>query len=451
METSGSLYKTFRFFFKPTLYFLCSLAFLMLLVSPHFAIALESTFVTIGNYQNVEVAKGEFLVRFVPELMPDLRPLVLFSLGLEEAVYYSDANYSKITMTDVNITNHDMEDRYLDLTYNPYVEHVEYNLVMKSAAEPLIPVDESGALPLDPQMVDLSPPSPPDEGTLVIAMLGTGIAYRYHQEGDKTYLQAPNLAHVSFVEGYDFINGDALALDDDGRGTFEAGVLVEAIESYQDMANLDFDYAIMPVKVLDEDGEGTVDSLTGGIRYQAVSKSIIIQIDGIYPSHAPASNFMEESILNAYDDGCVIIGAAGNDGMAVVSRPSANDLILSVGAANFLGERADYSNYGDALDFLAIGGAFTDADQDGFPDAMIQLSFDEGDTSIKYFLGLGTSLAAAQVSALSTCLIAGGVDNTHIKNVIATACDHPAGSGVWDAAYGYGLINPQNALAELLD
>jgi len=67
-------------------------------------------------------------------------------------------------------------------------------------------------------------------------------------------LDHPELA-LRVVEGYDFVNDDSEADDDYGHGTLVAGVAAAAANNGAGIAGLAWNSRIMPVKVLDEQGQ----------------------------------------------------------------------------------------------------------------------------------------------------------------------------------------------------
>ncbi|MEG1584086.1 MAG: S8 family serine peptidase, partial [Anaerovorax sp.] len=111
--------------------------------------------------------------------------------------------------------------------------------------------------------------------------------------------------------------------------------------------------AIIPVKVLNDEGKGTNYDVVEGIRYAADSGAKIfnMSLGSNYYSRAEA-----EAIAYAQSKGCVIVAAAGNDGGNVAqSYPASLPGVVAVGASDINNERAYFSNWGDRLDIAAPG------------------------------------------------------------------------------------------------
>lgn len=66
---------------------------------------------------------------------------------------------------------------------------------------------------------------------------------------------------------------------------------------------------------------------------------------------------LRESVKFAYDNDCVVVCAAGNDGAAVVNYPSSfhESWVIKVGANDTSGARAPFSTYGNGIDLVAPG------------------------------------------------------------------------------------------------
>ena len=116
--------------------------------------------------------------------------------------------------------------------------------------------------------------------------------------------------------------------------------------------------------------------------------------------------------------GALVVGAAGNEGVASVAYPARARNVLSVGATTEHGCLAEYSNTGVQLDITAPGGG-PDADFADDPNCrplekpgrdIYQMTFTR---NVRTF-GLparymGTSMAAPHVTATAALVIASGV------------------------------------------
>ena len=94
--------------------------------------------------------------------------------------------------------------------------------------------------------------------SVAVAVLDSGVAYEDYVDPRRASRSArrPTGATHEFLPGYDFVNGDTHPNDDEYHGTHVASTIAEATNNATGVAGLAFGCAIMPVKVLDENGDG---------------------------------------------------------------------------------------------------------------------------------------------------------------------------------------------------
>ena len=104
-----------------------------------------------------------------------------------------------------------------------------------------------------------------------VAVLDTGVAYEDYVDPvtGQVFAKAPDWGDVTFLPGWDAVNNDDHPNDDEWHGTHVASTIAEGTNNVIDLAGLAFGCAIMPVKVLDEFGEGTFFDVAEGIDYAA--------------------------------------------------------------------------------------------------------------------------------------------------------------------------------------
>ncbi len=235
--------------------------------------------------------------------------------------------------------------------------------------------------------------------TVAIADTGAGLS-------DGGALWAPEgLTGARLVEPWDFISGGDQADDDNGHGTHLAS-LVAGAEGAAPGASL------MPLKVLDAEGEGLEIDLIEAI-WWAVDGGADVLLLGLTmgPDYAPSEPLLE-ALSAARGAGVLVVAAAGNDGGEAPRWPAASAAALAVGASCLDRgglERAPYSNRSPLVDLLAPGGcADRDRDGDGLVDGVIAETIDPATGGPDRWIYAGTSQAAALVAGLGARLMAAG-------------------------------------------
>ncbi|HPQ40107.1 MAG TPA: S8 family serine peptidase [bacterium] len=279
---------------------------------------------------------------------------------------------------------------------------------------------------------------------VVVAIIDTGIAY----ENYGTFEKAPDFAGTAFTNGYDFINNDAHANDDEGHGTHVAGTVAETTNNSIGAAGLAYQCTLMPVKVLGSNGSGTSSSLGQGIRWAADHGAHVINMSLGFPTGTDGGPVVREAVQYAYAKGVILVGAAGNERndkgySGGVEYPAAYDECIAVGAIRYDKRYTNYSNYGSALTCVAPGGKVGfDQNNDGHSDGILQQTFIDGDpTKFRYVYYEGTSSASPHVAAAAALFVSrhGGGPAEFRQAVIETSED--LGPSGFDQDYGYGLID----------
>ena len=287
---------------------------------------------------------------------------------------------------------------------------------------------------------------------VIIAILDSGIAYEDYADDTHEYVRMPDFRKDLFVEGFDFINDDTHPNDDFNHGTHIAGIICADFSNHTGIAGIAPDCSIMPVKILDSAGHGSVISLIEGIDYAVENGANVINLSVSFPNGYVPGQALHQCLADAHAAGVVLVASSGNEGLSQVSYPAAFNECIAVGALTsqwWWNERAEYSNWGPALDVMAPGGDNVDRNWDGAPDAILSTAFGPGKPTenIGYWLGSGTSQAAAHVSALAGLLFAHGAKDADVVRNAILKTSYDMYHWGYDEYSGYGSIDPYYALA----
>ena len=151
------------------------------------------------------------------------------------------------------------------------------------------------------------------------------------------------------------IIGRVSMIDDALEGHSHGNNMVKAITSQNPNAQ------ILSVRVMGNDGRGTVSSIVAGMEYAINHGASIINLS--LSSRMSAMNaVIEAEILKAASMGILVVGAAGNNASDVMNyMPGSVPEAYIIGACNSSGVRIASSNYGTTVDYNVIAGTTSEA------------------------------------------------------------------------------------------
>jgi len=277
---------------------------------------------------------------------------------------------------------------------------------------------------------------------VVVAVIDTGVAY----ENFGGLTAAPDLSGTRFVPGFDFVDYDTHPQDLGGHGTHVAGTLAQSTNNGMGCAGVAHGASIMPVRVLDKDGRGTMDQVASGIRFAVDNGAKVINLSLGGPSGSAALN---SAVQYAAGRDVVVIAAAGNNASITVDYPARYPEVIAVGATRFDGQLASYSNYGIDVDVVAPGGDMTlDQNRDGYPDGILQqMPVPNAITMFNLYFMHGTSMATPHVSGIAALVRSRNPQwsAVQVREAIEKTCRDLGAPGK-DAVYGYGLVDAAAAV-----
>lgn len=152
--------------------------------------------------------------------------------------------------------------------------------------------------------------------------------------------------------GINFTNGNLADFEDrQGHGTHCAGVIA-GVDNEFGVIGVAPEASIYAVKVLGDDGYGSLNTIIKGIRWAIEQRVDVISLSlGI--AQRPPQVF-HNIIKEAYRRGIVVVAAAGNENDDVC-YPAVYPESIAVGAINQVLSKAQFSNHGNELDISAPG------------------------------------------------------------------------------------------------
>ncbi len=247
---------------------------------------------------------------------------------------------------------------------------------------------------------------------VLVAVMDTGIDYNHPDLKDRMWEGI----------GYDFVNNNNDPMDNDGHGTHVAGIVASVAPNAR----------LMALKVMEEEGGRWVE-VAQAIKYARDNGADIITMS-FGGEQSPMARPTQIQMNFAYQQGILMVGAAGNYDADRKHYPAANDNVIAVSAVDSNMEKASYSNYGDWIELAAPGG------DSGARIISTVLDNDYGNK-------MGTSMACPFVTGVAALMMGAnpGMSNVEVREALREQAIDLGEPGK-DPIYGYGLVNAYRAV-----
>ncbi|WP_337871857.1 S8 family serine peptidase [Ignavibacterium sp.] len=299
--------------------------------------------------------------------------------------------------------------------------------------------------------------------TVLLAVIDTGIDYKHPDLKNKIYLNTGELGNDindndkrfngidddenGFVDDYmgwdftdrvgfpfdstggDYLNWDNDPNDDQGHGTFIAGITAAETNNITGIAGTAPKIKILNLRAFDPGGYGEEDDVAAAILYAVQMKAKVINMSFGDNSF---SLVLRDVIRYAYSQNVVLVASAGNSGSNLPHYPSGYAEVICVGNSTIDDAVAPSSNWGSTIDLVAPG------------TNVITTSRNSGYSSIN-----GTSASAPFVSATAALILSQqNFSNDEVKQILKSTSDDIGETG-WDLRSGAGRLNVERALRVL--
>lgn len=154
------------------------------------------------------------------------------------------------------------------------------------------------------------------------------------------------------VGGMSFVAGSAGPADDFGHGTHVAGLVGALSNNGVGIAGVAPNVRIMPIKVLDRNGLGTLDAVLAGIQAAREGGARVINMSLASPI---SSSAQDHAIAECVKAGMIVVAAAGNEGTDSPSFPAGSPGVIAVGSTGRSDRRSSFSNGGPHVRIVAPG------------------------------------------------------------------------------------------------
>ncbi|MBW3615001.1 MAG: S8 family serine peptidase, partial [Actinobacteria bacterium] len=252
---------------------------------------------------------------------------------------------------------------------------------------------------------------------------------------------------------YDFVHNDVVADDENGHGTHIAGTIAQRTDNLTgagggpSVAGVASNAQLLPIKVLDELGEGSISDTAAAVLYAAQQGARVINLSLGGEYSAALCRAVARASATA-----LVIAASGNeaeDRLVPVAYPAACPTAIAIGALRYDGTRAGYSNTGCELAATAPGGDLSAAGR-LFPardhrNGVLQEGFDPTSNQFGFFYDSGTSMAAAHAAGAAAVLLGINPDLATVRRALLGSVRDLGARGP-DDQYGSGALDLTNAV-----
>lgn len=403
----------------------------------------------LGNYQSPlpsiqvrqEYAHDQILVRFRPTIAQRNIDNLISSFFLQKIKTIPVADVYQLKIPDdtsveemIYILNQDQRIEYAGLNYiaritaTPNDTFFSYQYALHNSGQEIgVPGSPQGSARADIKATTAWEESKGKED-VVIAVIDTGIDMAHPDLNDK--IVSP---------GYDWVNGDEDATDDQGHGTFVAGIAAAETNNSEGIAGVAWNCKLLPLKTMDAEGEGFYSDIVDAIYYAVDNGADVINLSLGGPYNDP---LMEEAVRYAVQNDVVVAASAGNDAEPVL-YPAAYDNCLAVAATDYDDNRVWWSNFGPEIDVSAPGVRIISTVPTWY--------FGEG--SIPYGFGGGTSFSCPHVAGMAALIRSEKpwLTAEQIMLIIRYSADdiNELELPGFDEETGYGRINMENGIVPI--
>ncbi|MBE6539177.1 MAG: hypothetical protein E7674_00355 [Ruminococcaceae bacterium] len=290
----------------------------------------------------------------------------------------------------------------------------------------------------------------------IVAVIDTGVDFGHEDLKDNMWINTAELlgedgvdddrnGYIDDIYGVSFIDSKATPMDDNGHGTHVAGIIAMADNNVGGVG-IAYNAKIMAIKAGQSDGTLSSSDIAKAIEYARKNGADVINMS--FGSYAHSA-VVEAALQDAFST-CVLVAAAGNDGMPTLDAPAlckgnmypaSYSYVIGVMASDSSGNLASFSNW----DFRPNYGAEYEVMAPG-ADIYSTLPGD------RYASWSGTSMATPVVSAVAAIIRSANPDKStyssrYIMGQIASATEdqyfYPYATGP------YAVLNAKDSITKM--
>jgi subtilisin family serine protease len=163
----------------------------------------------------------------------------------------------------------------------------------------------------------------------------------------------PHHPDIKVVRSKCFVPGEGP--DKNGHATHCSGIINAIAQNGIGIAGIAPESELYTAQVLAKKGGGRTKWIIDAIHWAVDEIGVdLISMSLGMPGRAPRQKHLEKACNYAVEQGVALFAATGNEG-TVVGQPACFDSVIAVGAIDFKKRKANFSNHGHEVDFVAGG------------------------------------------------------------------------------------------------
>jgi subtilisin family serine protease len=241
---------------------------------------------------------------------------------------------------------------------------------------------------------------------------------------------------ANIVAGHDFVDNDSDPSDEVGHGTHVAGIAAAVANNGVGVAGVAPNAKIMPVRVLDEEGVGSLSRIEEGVRWAVTHGADVVNLSlsSDVITEFLTGGTLTDAVNFAWSRGVIAVISAGNDQLFRSELRRAKAMVVTATTPD---DRK--ASYATGVGFAPWGIAAPGGTSDGGEKNMIFSTWWDPDGRA-YAYAMGTSMATPHVAGAAALLRSMGLSPQETVNrLLNTAKD--LGSRGKDSTFGYGRLD----------
>jgi len=303
-----------------------------------------------------------------------------------------------------------------------------------------------------------------EKNPVVVAFIDSGLDYIHPEIArNNVWINTKEIAgnridddkngYLDDIMGWNFMEGNNNPWDNDGHGTFTAGIIAATMNNGEGIAGINRGVKIMPLRALNFLGRGSASHIVQAMVYAADNGARIVNLSIEQLEHEK-SRALQWAVDYAYKKGVLIVVASGNQGRDTATiSPSGLNNVLTVAATDTQDKRMGFSNWGKYIrisapgeEVLSLRARRTDLLlMAGGKDYKAGRAFLGPDA--KYYHATGSSFSSPFVAGVASLILAKNPRLTaeQVERMLLMSADDIEAPG-WDQLTGYGRLNARKAL-----